>query len=128
LLQGKADRLIACGGIGHHPPSEAEVIRQICLEQGVRPEKIILEGRSRNTRENLSFAVPILRKLGATRVILVTDRYHAPRALMIARRLGIKASASCPAPSGTGRLNRLKSTIREIPAYVADLVRAIPSP
>jgi uncharacterized SAM-binding protein YcdF (DUF218 family) len=128
LLEGRVDHLIACGGVGTHPPSEAEVIRSISLEQGVSSDNITLEDRSRNTRENLAFALPILKHLGNPPVIIVTDGYHAPRALMIARRLGITATASCPAPSGTGRLSRLKSTLREIPAYAADRVRPIAKP
>jgi uncharacterized SAM-binding protein YcdF (DUF218 family) len=124
LLDGRSDHLIACGGVGNHPPSEAEVIAQISLEQGVSLDKISLEDRSHNTRENLSFALPILRDLHARAIIIVTDRYHAPRALMIARRLGTKATASCPTP-GRGQL---KSVLREIPAYVADRFRTTPKP
>ena len=100
------------------------MIRQISIEQGISPDKISLDDRSRNTRENLAFAAPLLRHLGADQVVIVTDRYHAPRALMIARRLGLQATASCPAPARGG----FRSSVREIPAYVADRFRAIPKP
>jgi uncharacterized SAM-binding protein YcdF (DUF218 family) len=48
---------------------------------GVPTIDIVLEGKSRTTRENAEFSIPLLRKLGAHKVIIVTSWYHSRRAL-----------------------------------------------
>ncbi len=48
---------------------------------GVPAAAITLEGKSRTTRENAEFSIPLLRALGAHRVIIVTSWYHSRRAL-----------------------------------------------
>ncbi len=53
-----------------------------CLEtNGVPAAAILREGRSRSTYENAKFSIPLLRELGAKKVILVTSWYHSRRAL-----------------------------------------------
>jgi uncharacterized SAM-binding protein YcdF (DUF218 family) len=53
------------------------------LEQcGVTNTAIILESKSRTTRQNAEFSIPLLRQMGAHKVILVTSWYHSRRALM----------------------------------------------
>ena len=49
---------------------------------GVTNAAIVLEPKSRTTRENAEFSIPILRQMGAHRVIIVTSWYHSRRALM----------------------------------------------
>jgi uncharacterized SAM-binding protein YcdF (DUF218 family) len=52
------------------------------LEQdGVPAADITLECRSRTTRENAEFSIPLIKELGARRVIIVTSWYHSRRAL-----------------------------------------------
>ncbi|RYH06867.1 YdcF family protein [Tropicimonas sp. IMCC6043] len=123
---GAVTHVIACGGIGRHPPSEAAVIGRICREAGVPDAAIRLEERSTSTAENIAFALPILRELGTTRVAIVTDGYHQPRARLTARRLGLDcADLPPPAPEGV-TLARIKSILREIPAYLWYLARRRP--
>lgn len=122
---GKADLLIACGGTGHNPPSEAEVIRRVCLEAGLPANAILLEDRSTRTRENIAFALPLLKRAGATQVVIVTDRYHAPRARLIGRKHGLTCSTSSPPPSGTPWHRRLRSRLREVPAFLWELLRPV---
>jgi uncharacterized SAM-binding protein YcdF (DUF218 family) len=54
---------------------------QILETNGVPAAAISLEGRSRTTRENAKFSIPLLHALGAHRVIIVTSWYHSRRAL-----------------------------------------------
>ena len=63
---------------------------------GVPPEAILLEGRSRNTRENALYTAEILSAEGIDRVLLVTSALHMPRALATFRAAGIDAE---PAPT-----------------------------
>lgn len=125
VLEGRAGVLVACGGLGKHGPSEAEVIGWIAREAGVAEAAIRLEDRSTTTAENIRFALPILRDLGITRVILVTDRYHAPRALLIARRLGLEARAETSGSAGTRPRRILYAWCREAVALARFLVRGV---
>lgn len=117
-LNGQVRHIIGCGGVGRHPPSEATVIHDICMEQGVPERDISLEDKSRTTLENIDNARPILIQLNAKSVVLVTDHYHAMRAKLIAKHFGLEATASCPDNKGTKPLRTLKSYAREVPALM----------
>jgi len=68
--------LIVCTGFGDGGANEA------CLTNaGVPASAILLESRSRTTRENAQFSVPLLRAHGVKRAIIVTDWFHSRRAL-----------------------------------------------
>ena len=120
---GTVGWLVPCGGLGRHPPTEAEAMRDLLLAEGIPESAIRLEDRSRNTHENILLARPILDALGATGVVIVTDRTHAPRARLIARGLGLRATSSSP-PLRGGRLrSTLRQALREVPATLVALWR-----
>jgi uncharacterized SAM-binding protein YcdF (DUF218 family) len=119
---GRAIHIIGCGGVGRHPPAEARVIADLCRNMGVAA--VSEEAASTTTLENLRFAKPILARLGATRVIVVTDWYHAPRARLLAWGLGLRAVASCPPLAGTTWRGQLRPALREIAALPVALIRA----
>lgn len=56
------------------------ISRDYLTTGGVPPENIRLECDSRSTRENALHTAPILREMGARRVVLVTTWYHGRRA------------------------------------------------
>jgi uncharacterized SAM-binding protein YcdF (DUF218 family) len=121
--EGVVQALIACGGLGTHPPTEAEAMRRLLLSEGVPDAAIRIEGGSRNTHENILLARPLLAELGATEAVIVTDATHAPRARMIARRLGLRASSSSPSLRGGHLPTTLRQGLREIPATALALWR-----
>ena len=55
--------------------------RHLLIRHGVPPAAIEQEPKSKTTRENALLSIPLLRKEGAHRVILVTSWYHSRRAL-----------------------------------------------
>jgi uncharacterized SAM-binding protein YcdF (DUF218 family) len=116
--QGRISQLIVCGGLGRYPPTEAAVMRDILTNAGVPANVISLEDRSTNTLENIRNALPILTKLHTKNVLIVTDLYHAPRAKLIARRLGLNAKSASPPLAGASLRQIIKSGLREIPAYL----------
>lgn len=76
--------LVFSGGEGRllrRGPSEAEMARAFYLEQGVAPQRLLFEGKSRNTREN---ALQVAQLLGArcqqAPWLLVTSAAHMWRA------------------------------------------------
>jgi len=62
---------------------EAEAIAEVLRALGVPASALRLERRSRNTRENAEFSLPLVRQLGVKRVLLVTSALHMPRALAV---------------------------------------------
>jgi uncharacterized SAM-binding protein YcdF (DUF218 family) len=96
----KADVMVVLGGTPDRPVRAAELFAEgaaprvlvsgigddianehVLEKHGVPAEDIILESKSHTTRENAEFSVPLLRAMGARRVILVTTWYHSRRAL-----------------------------------------------
>ncbi|GAA5513252.1 hypothetical protein Dcar01_01981 [Deinococcus carri] len=107
-FQRRLDHALAlyrAGGVGQvvvtggrrpgDPHSEGEVGAAYLSRRGIPRTALIAETRSRTTVENLRNARPLL--LPGTPVTLVTDEAHAPRALALARALGLDANAS-PSP------------------------------
>lgn len=121
--QGEVQAIVPCGGLGHNPPTEAEAMRRLLVAEGIPPGVIRLEDRSRNTFENILFALPILADLGATGAVIVTDLTHAPRARLIARRLGLPATSSSPPLGGSHPRTVIRQALREIPATALALWR-----
>jgi len=96
----KADVLVVLGGATDRAERAAELFKQgdapkilvsgcgdyasnerLLEKEGVTNKAIILEGKSRTTRENAEFSIPLLRQMGAHRVIIVTAWYHSRRGL-----------------------------------------------
>ena len=127
LRADEALSLMASGGVGRYPPSEASVIRDIALDEGVLPEKIILDERSTSTLESAINCVQIFRKKGWSRAIIVTDHYHSFRARFLFRRLGVSASSSAPdrQGAGTSRLRWYYLHVREFMAIPWSWVRIL---
>lgn len=119
---GRIDAVIGTGGIGHHSPAEGEVIARLCHEAGLPGTAVHAENHSTSTRQNIAFAMPILARLNPREVIIVTDSWHAPRARLIARQLGLQARADCPQPQ-TPVWRRLRHILREAVAIVAAMLR-----
>ena len=60
---------------------------------------LIVEGNSRTTGENFELSAPLLRKIGAERVVVVTTAYHLKRSLREADRF-LSDLEVVPLPSG----------------------------
>ena len=125
FLAAGAGQIIATGGVGKHPPSEAAVTAAICTAMGVPDAAVIREGASTTTLENLRFAMALLP--AGQSVTIVTDYYHIPRALLTARMLGLRARGSAPG-FARGTINphqHARMILREsfaLPVYAARLI------
>ncbi|MBV9455566.1 MAG: YdcF family protein [Rubrobacter sp.] len=112
--------LIPTGGVGEHPPSEAEVAAGMLQKAGVPEEAILLEGQARNTRESAWLVAAIARRRGIRSVVVVTDPLHCVRAVGAFRAEGVPVSASPVYSSPMWRKPRLRreQLLREIGAVV----------
>jgi len=73
--QGEAPKILVSGS------GDYELNEQFLEKGGVPDAAIRLESNSHTTRENAEFSIPLLRQMGAHRVIIVTSWYHSRRAL-----------------------------------------------
>jgi len=79
-------RLILSGGEVFDPIPEAEVMAHIARELGVDAEDILLEDRSKDTKDEARLIQPIVQD---ARFVLVTSASHMPRAMAMFRTLGM---------------------------------------
>ena len=103
LHAGRGARLVVTGGLGKHPPAEAQVMRQLAHDAGVPPACILVEDRATSTLQSALYCTRLLRQHGWSSALIVTDRYHLPRALLVFRSLGIRALGSAPTGSRYSR-------------------------
>ena len=123
--RGEVRLLIPTGGVGRHPPSEAEVAARILREAGVPEEAILLEREARSTRESARLVAAMTRSRGIRSVVVVTDPLHCVRTVGAFRAEGVPTRASPVYSSPMWRKPRLRRAqfLREIGAVVWYRVR-----
>lgn len=85
----KAPLLVLSGGNAPGYRSEAEDMADILQLMGIPAESMLLERRSRNTRQNASYCYKIFRKKGIKKILLVTSASHMRRAEAVFTGLGM---------------------------------------
>jgi uncharacterized SAM-binding protein YcdF (DUF218 family) len=77
-------KLALIGGEGGFIPvglPESRATLGFVIEQGIAPERVIMEERSRSTHENAVYAKELIRPAPGATWILITSAYHMPRAV-----------------------------------------------
>ena len=94
---GLAPTVVLSGVSAWAPRPAAHMMpkRKLLEGLGLPPAAILVEDRSRNTRQNALATAALAAPLGIERVLLVTSRHHMPRALAAFRRAGLRP---LPAP------------------------------
>jgi uncharacterized SAM-binding protein YcdF (DUF218 family) len=111
-----APRLLFTGGFGDGKTrSEASVGSAYAQQHGVPATAILLEEKSRTTKQNLEEALKVMKAHGLQSAIIVSDPLHMKRAMMMAEDLGIQAHSS-PTPTSMYRSfgSQAKFLMREI--------------
>ncbi len=89
LRDNPETKVIASGGQGPREDiTEAQCIYETLVSMGIAPERILLEGASVSTWENIDFSIAMVGK--EHRFVIVTNGFHLYRALQTARMLGIQ--------------------------------------
>jgi uncharacterized SAM-binding protein YcdF (DUF218 family) len=93
---GPGPLLIVSGGKGDDERvPEATAMASYLVARGFSADHLLLEEQSRNTEENLQFSKTIMDQVQPhARCMIVTSDFHAFRAAMIARRLGIRGQVT----------------------------------
>ena len=117
-----ADRpplLVTSGGQGpDEPVPEGRAMAEFLTDDGFPQERVVAEERSRNTEQNLAYSAELLAARGIVGPIAaVTNNFHAFRAALLMRRLGI---AGYSVGSPTARYYWPTAVIREFIAVLRD--------
>jgi uncharacterized SAM-binding protein YcdF (DUF218 family) len=118
FAEGEAGLLIPTGGLGEHPPTEAEVMARMLREEGVPEEAVLPEDRALNTWDSARLVAGMAQKLGIKSVVVVTDPLHCVRTVAAFRRAGLMAWAEpvYSSPMWRGSWLRRGQLLREIGA------------
>jgi len=92
--EGKVGLVIPTGGVGKHPPSEAEVAARVLREAGIPEVAVLLESEARNTRESARLVTAMVRQRGIRSVVVVTDPLHCVRTVGAFRAEGLSVEVS----------------------------------
>lgn len=125
LRDGRAPMLVITGGSSRRSCPVSEAMAGLAREIGVPPSKVRVETASRTTMQNAQLSEPILRELGASRLLVVSDRLHMWRASGVFTRWGFEVErASVPIYRGhPDNVSMLLSGLREYAAIAYYRVR-----
>jgi len=115
---------IVSGGQGaDEPMTEAKAMYDELVALGIDPDRIWMEDRATNTRENLSFSLALIEEKTGSRpekVGVVSSEYHLLRAKLVARQCGVEAVGI---PAQTSRLGqKINHFMREVAGVWAYLI------
>lgn len=87
--EGRFDYIIVSGGLDRPDAnfSEAEGMAKYLIDHGVSEDRVVLEGESTSTLENLRFSQRMMKERGWASATIVTHDFHGMRALEIAQAL-----------------------------------------
>jgi vancomycin permeability regulator SanA len=106
---GRAGKLVVSGRVWNHYDEPAGMAAWL-IERGVPAADVVVDPGGYRTAATMADTAA----LGKRSILVVTQSYHLPRALYLARRAGIDA-IGVPAPSRRrGSYDRLKVSVREI--------------
>ena len=87
---GKAPRVMLVGGAARSNLPEAQVMANLLVEFNISRDIMLLEDKSRNTRQNGLNAVAIMQDKDIKKILLSTSAYHMRRAQAVFEKLGIE--------------------------------------
>ncbi len=90
---GRVERILVTGGVGKHPPSEAEVMARILREEGVPEGAVLIEDEAESTWDSARLVAALAAGEGVSEVLVVTDPLHCVRTAAAFRRAGLIAWA-----------------------------------
>jgi uncharacterized SAM-binding protein YcdF (DUF218 family) len=116
---GKAPLIVITGG--NLPwqdtgTSEAQRVANRLVKLGAPRSALILETKSRNTRENAVGTSAIFTKRGWKKGLLVTSSTHMPRALAAFRKAGIEVAAAPTDCAGVPRIRNILDILPDVEA------------
>jgi vancomycin permeability regulator SanA len=100
---------------------EAEAMRTLAVEMGVDPQAILVDKQGTRTLETCLRAH---QAFGIRSALLVTQRFHLPRALILCEAMGIEADGVQADLSHYSTRSRWLWELRELPASLVAMIDA----
>ena len=117
--EGYAKTLILSGGLGGGTISEAEAMHRFFQKAGVPERAMLLEDRSHDTRENLTYSKAIMEAHGLKTAIICTHLFHQKRAHVLAEKLGMQTTGyGQDSPSMFDPFWQLRETASMVKVYL----------
>jgi uncharacterized SAM-binding protein YcdF (DUF218 family) len=91
----KCPIVLSGGKVLPHGPPCAEVMAGFLGKMGIRSADLLLESRSRSTYENAVETSKLLRAAKISKIVLVTDAAHLPRAVACFKKQGVACIVPC---------------------------------
>lgn len=89
--------IIVSGGQGvGEDTTEAAAMKKYLVDKGLEADRIIEEGKSTTTKENLLFSMDIIGNMDA-KVVIATNNFHVFRAKKLAGKMGYEDVSGAPA-------------------------------
>lgn len=85
--------------------SEASIAAQVFDDQGIAPERMFFEGRSRNTAENARLSRALAEPVADAVWVLITSAFHMPRAFRSFEVAGWSGLVAYPVDYRTGNFS-----------------------
>ena len=117
---GVSSKILLSGDHSRTNYDEVNAMKSFLVDSGISPEIIFTDHAGLDTYDSMYRAKEIFK---AKRVVIVTQQFHLPRAVFIARCLGLDAYGV--AADENGRYFNLKTELREHlarPKYIFDAI------
>lgn|GEM_PF-669544 len=118
---GNCPILFLSGGIDGPGLDETNAMQDYLLARGVPAGALILDNQGDNTLATARNAARYMKEHGLSRVMLVTQYYHLPRAQLAFEAVGVSQTSGLFPP--VFRMIDVYSSLREVPAYVTYALR-----
>lgn len=92
LVEGKAKTAIVSGGPMNAAFAEWSEAKQLALQlrrSGIADDRILVEDRALNTRDNAVYSAELARAHGFRRILAITSAFHVPRAAAAFQKVGL---------------------------------------
>lgn len=111
--RGKVQVLLVTGDNSRSHYNEPQVMRDYLVRQGMPRDRVVLDYAGFDTWDSCVRAKKIF---GVDRAILITQRFHLPRALTLCRAVGIDAWGVGDDSRAYAQVSTVNSYLRELPA------------
>lgn len=112
-------KVIVSGCQGYDEPcTEAFAMKKYLVEKGLSEDRIILEERASDTKENVKFSWKIIEEMGddADMIVSVSNKFHVPRIRLLCALNGFESEVS--AADDPAGMTVFTSLVREYMSYV----------
>lgn len=89
VTSGQAKWLVVSGGPGDRGTHETLAMQRLAVSMGVPRSRILVDRQGLTTHDTVQNSVPLLKKIGAVRVLAVSHFYHLPRIKLAYQRAGL---------------------------------------